>query len=237
MKVLISGGSRGIGRALVEGFTKNGDSVAFIYKSSHDEARALSGSTGAIAICADVSNPTSVKIAAEEAISALGGVDVLVNNAGISQIKLFTDITDDDWANMINTNLSSAFYLTRAVLPTMISQKSGRIINIGSMWGKVGASCEVHYSASKAGLRGLTLALAKEVGPSRITVNAIEPGVIATEMNASLSPETIAELCEETPLCRIGTPSDVANAVLFLASEKASFITGQIIGVDGGFAI
>ena len=237
MKVLISGGSRGIGRALVESFTQNGDSVAFIYKNSHDEARALADATGAIAICADVSDASSAKLATEKAISALGGIDILVNNAGISQIKLFTDITDNDWANMINTNLSSAFYLTRSALPSMISQKSGRIINIGSMWGKVGASCEVHYSASKAGLRGLTLALAKEVGPSGITVNAIEPGVISTEMNSVLSPDIISELCEETPLCRIGTPSDVANAVLFLASDKASFITGQIIGVDGGFAI
>ena len=237
MKVLISGGSRGIGRALVESFTQNGDSVAFIYKSSHDEARTLSESTGAIAICADVSNASSAKRAVEEAISVLDGIDVLINNAGISQIKLFTDITDEDWSNMINTNLSSVFYLTRTALPSMISQKSGRIINIGSMWGKVGASCEVHYSASKAGLRGLTLALAKEVGPSGITVNAIEPGVISTEMNSALSQEVLAELCEETPLCRLGTPSDVANAVLFLASEKASFITGQILGIDGGFAI
>ena len=237
MKVLISGGSRGIGRALVEGFTKNGDSVAFIYKSSHDEARALSDSTGAIAICADVSDPTSVKIAAEEAISALGGIDVLINNAGISQFKLFTDISDEDWQSMINTNLSSAFYLTRSVLPYMISQKSGRIINIGSMWGKIGASCEVHYSAAKAGLRGMTLALAKEVAPSGITVNAIEPGVIKTDMNASLSDEAIAELCEQTPLGRIGYPDDISALARFLASDEASFITGQIIGVDGGFAI
>ena len=237
MKVLISGGSRGIGRALVESFTQNGDSVAFIYKNSHDAARALVESTGAVSICADISDSSLANRAAEEAISALGGIDILVNNAGISQIKLFTDITDEDWSNMINTNLSSAFYLTRASLPYMISQKSGRIINIGSMWGKVGASCEVHYSAAKAGLRGLTLALAKEVGPSGITVNAIEPGVISTEMNSALSQEVLAELCDETPLCRLGTPSDIANAVLFLASEKASFITGQIIGIDGGFAI
>ena len=237
MKVLISGGSRGIGRALVESFAKNGDSVAFIYKSRHDEANALSASTGAVAICADVSDASSANCAVEKAISTLGGIDILINNAGISQIKLFTDISDEDWSNMINTNLSSVFYLTRASLPYMISQKSGRIINIGSMWGKVGASCEVHYSASKSGLRGLTLALAKEVGPSGITVNMIEPGVIATEMNSVLSKETLDELCEQTPMCRIGSVDDVANAVLFLASEKASFITGQILGVDGGFAI
>ena len=237
MRILISGGSRGIGRALVESFAKNGDSVAFIYKNSYDAATALSNATGAVAIQADVSKSDCAKEAVEKAISALGGIDVLINNAGISQIKLFTDIRDDDWADMINTNLSSAFYLTRATLPSMISQKSGRIINIGSMWGKIGASCEVHYSASKAGIRGMTMALAKEVGPSGITVNAIEPGVIATDMNAALSEETITELCEQTPMCRIGTPQDVAALALFLASDSASFITGQIIGVDGGFAV
>lgn len=237
MRILISGGSRGIGKALVERFTADGNSVAFIYKENHDAAKNLTNATGAVAICTDVSRPESAKIAAEQAVSVLDGVDVLINNAGISQIKLFTDISDDEWSSMINTNLSSAFYLTRAVLPNMISQKSGRIINIGSMWGKIGASCEVHYSASKAGLRGMTLALAKEVGPSGITVNAIEPGVIATDMNGALSKETIAELCDQTPMCRIGNPCDVAALAKFLASEEASFITGQIIGVDGGFAI
>jgi 3-oxoacyl-[acyl-carrier protein] reductase len=138
---------------------------------------------------------------------------------------------------MIDTNLSSAFYFTRATLPFMISNKSARIINVGSMWGKVGASCEVHYSASKAALRGMTMALAKEVGPSGITVNAIEPGVIMTDMCADLDGDTLKALADETPLCRLGKPEDVAELAYFLASNKASFITGQIIGVDGGFAV
>ena len=237
MRVLISGGSRGIGRACVEKFIKNGDSVAFIYKSNHSAAREVADSFGATAICADLSSSNEATRAIDDAVAALGGIDVLINNAGISQIKLFTDITDEDWENMIGSNLSSAFYLTRATLPFMISQKQGRIINIGSMWGKVGASCEVHYSASKSALRGMTLALAKEVGLSGITVNMIEPGVIATEMNASLSEEILTELANETPLGKIGQPHDVAALALFLASENASFITGQIIGVDGGFAI
>ena len=237
MKILVTGGSRGIGRACVERFAKEGHSVAFLYKSSHEAANKLAEECGAIPFCADISNPESAKKAVNDATDALGGIDVLINNAGIAQIKLFGDISDDDWDKMIGTNLSGCFYVTREAIKSMISQKSGRIINIGSMWGKTGSSCETHYSASKAGLRGLTMALAKEVGPSGITVNAIEPGVIRTEMNAALDESTIAELCDGTPLCKIGEPEDVANLAYFLASDEANFITGQIIGVDGGFAI
>lgn len=237
MKVLITGGSRGIGEACVRAFCQKGDSVAFIYRSNHERANALALETGAIAICADVSNATSATAATREAIERLGGIDVLVNNAGIAQIKLFSDITDEDWSRMIDTNLSGAFYTAREASRVMVAQHAGRIINIGSMWGKTGASCEVHYSASKAGLRGLTMALAKELGPSNITVNCIEPGVIDTEMNAALDEATRKELANSTPLCRIGKAEEVAAAVCFLASKEASFITGQIIGVDGGFAI
>lgn len=237
MRILITGGSRGIGRACVERFSSPDNKIAFIYRSSHEAAKELAQSTGALAICADISKPDEAREAVTEAMDYLGGIDVLINNAGISQFKMFTDITDEDWQNMIDTNLSSVFYVTRAAIPFMISQKSGRIINIGSMWGKVGSSCEVHYSASKAAIRGMTMALAKEVGPSGITVNAIEPGVIMTDMCTSLNEDILAELRDEAPLCRLGTPEDVAGLAYFLASSEASFITGQIIGVDGGFAI
>ncbi|MBP3369588.1 MAG: 3-oxoacyl-ACP reductase FabG [Clostridia bacterium] len=237
MRVLITGGARGIGAACVEKFARNGHSVAFIYRSNHSAAKAVSKEYGALSICADISDPNEAKSAVSKVIEEMGGIDILINNAGISQIKMFCDITDEDVRSMLDTNLASAFYVTRAALPSMISQKWGRIINIGSMWGKVGASCEVHYSASKAGIRGMTMALAKELGPSSITVNAIEPGVIATDMNAELDENTMRELCNETPLCRIGDPMDVANLAYFLASYEASFITGQIIGVDGGFAV
>ena len=237
MKVLITGGSRGIGAACVRAFVKAGHRVAFVYRAQQAAAEMLADETGALALQADLSDPDAAKEAVSRAIAWLGGLDVLVNNAGIAQIKLFTELTDEDWRCMINTNLSGAFYVTREAAKEMIRQQAGRIVNVGSMWGKIGASCEVHYSAAKAGLRGMTMALAKELGPSHITVNCVEPGVIETEMNAALDEATRQALADETPLCRMGRAEEVADTVLFLASEKASFITGQILGVDGGFAI
>ena len=237
MKILITGGSRGIGRACVERFVRDGHAVAFLYKSNDTAANELSAATGALAIKADIASSDDVRRAMVQIKETLGDIDVLVNNAGVAQIKLFTDLTDEDWQKMLATNLSGAFFVTREVAKSMIANHCGRIINVGSMWGKLGASCEVHYSAAKAGLRGMTMALAKELGPSGITVNCVEPGVIATEMNAKLDEETLAALKEETPLCRIGTPDEVASLIAFLASDEAGFITGQCIGIDGGFAV
>ena len=237
MRVLISGGTRGIGRACVERFCKDGHKVVFLYRKSADAARELEQQTGAVGIQADVSSESRVIEAVSSALSILGGIDVLINNAGISQIKLFTDLSTSDWHTMLDTNLSGAFYLSREAARSMISAHTGRIINIGSMWGKVGASCEVHYSTAKAGLRGMTMALAKELGLSGITVNCIEPGVIATEMNAELDEEALAALKDETPMGRLGSPEEVAALAAFLASKEASFITGQCIGIDGGYAI
>ena len=236
-KVLITGGSRGIGAECVRKFAAAGDKVAFIYNKSRDAADSLASECSALPIQADISRPDEAVRAVKIAAEALGGIDILVNNAGIAHIGLFTDLTDEDWSHICSTNLSSAIYVSREASKSMISAHYGRIINIGSVWGRAGASCEVAYSATKAGLRGFTLALAKELGPSGITVNCIEPGVIDTEMNAALGDDVRAELIDETPLCRIGTPADVADAVFFLASDSASFITAQTIGVDGGFGI
>lgn len=233
--VLITGGSRGIGAGAVRAFSKAGYRVAFFYLNSEASASALAAETGACAIRCDVRDSASVSCAVAQAQRVLSHIDVLINNAGVAQQKLFTDITDEDWRTMLDTHLTGAFLLSRAVLPGMISRRHGRIINVGSIWGQVGASCEVHYSAAKAGLIGLTKALAKEVAPSGVTVNCVCPGVIATDMLASFTEEDLAVLCEETPVGRLGTPEDVARTLVFLAEESAGFITGQVIGVNGGF--
>ena len=164
-------------------------------------------------------------------------IDALVNNAGIAQQKLFTDISARDWGDMFDVNVKGVFHCCQAVLPDMISRKSGCIVNVSSMWGEAGASCEVHYSAAKAAVIGLTKALAKEVGPSGVRVNCVTPGVIATAMTANLDEDAIASLKEETPLGVIGSPRDVADAIYYLASDRAAFVTGQVLGVSGGFVI
>ena len=239
---LVTGASRGIGRAAALALAKEGWRVVLNYFSSEGSAVAavreiLDAGGEAIAVHADVSDPGQVGILFAEAEKRFGPVELLVNNAGISHQKLLTDLSDEDWRRMMGVHLDGCFYCCRAALPAMIRKKAGKIINLSSIWGMVGGSCEVHYSAAKAGIIGLTKALAKEVGPSGIQVNCVAPGVIATEMNGQLSPEDLAALREETPLGRIGAPEDVAAAILFLASPAGDFITGQVLSPNGGFVI
>ena len=234
---VITGASRGIGKAIAYALANDGYIPVINYNKSREAAEKIAAETGGIAVCADVSDRNAVSDMIETASKKFGGIDVLVNNAGISVTGLFTDISSEAEEQIIDTNIRGVFNCTKAVLPHMISRKYGRIISISSMWGEVGASCEVHYSATKAAVIGFTKALAKEVGLSGITVNCITPGVIMTDMNAEYSEEELNILKEETPLGKLGTPEDIASAVSFLASEKASFITGQILGVNGGFVI
>lgn len=240
--VLITGASRGIGAAAARLFARGGDRVWINYCRSTEKALSLKHALcreGLLAevIQADVSSPDEVRRMFRNLEQLCGGIDVLVNNAGIAQTKLFTDISDEDWSRMLHTNLSSVFYCCREALPYMIRQKHGRIVNLSSMWGQVGGSCEVHYSAAKAGIIGLTKALAMEEGMSGITVNCVAPGVICTDMTAALSDEDLRALRNETPTGTLGTPEDVARAVVFLAAESSSFITGQVLGVNGGFVV
>lgn len=240
--VLITGASRGIGAEIARQFALNGYNVAINYNKSESSALSLKQEItekGGIAeiFKADVSNHSEAVKMVECIYSTFGFIDVLVNNAGIAQQILFTDITPDIWANMLNTNLTSVYNCCNAVLPKMISEHRGNIINIASMWGETGGSCEVHYSASKAGVIGLTKALAKEVGLSGIRVNCVSPGVVMTDMMSGFTQETLDSLKEETPLNKLGNSLDIANAVLFLADEKSSFITGQVLGVNGGILI
>lgn len=238
---LVTGGAKGIGAAICKALAADGYNIAINYNTSAQEAEKLKSQLSDITevevFNADVSDSVQVDNLFDQVEKTFGGVDLLVNNAGISQQVLFTDITDDMWHKMMSSNLSSAFYCCRRALPYMINKKDGNIINIASMWGQVGASMEVHYSASKAGLIGLTKALAKEVGLSGIRVNAVSPGVVLTDMMAQFTEDDINALKDETPLNSIGEASDIANAVSFLASDKARFVTGQIIPVNGGYII
>lgn len=233
--VLITGGSRGIGAACVRAFSNAGWRAAFLYRADEAAAAALAKETGAYAVRCDVRDSTCVAAACAQVEGAFRHIDALVNNAGVAQQKLFTDLTNEDWRAMLDTHLTGAFHTCRAVLPGMVSRRWGRIVNVGSIWGQVGASCEAHYSAAKAGLIGLSKALAKEVGPSGVTVNCVCPGVIQTDMLSGFTPNDLRELAEQTPLGRLGTPDDVADCVRWLCSDSAGFVTGQVIGVNGGF--
>ena len=235
--VRITGGSRGIGAAAARRFAAGGDRVVINYCRSGQLAEALAAETGGWAVQADVSDPAQVKRMVDNVLDKFCQLDILICNAGIAQQKLFGDLTDEDWRRIFAVNVDGMFYTIRAALPHFIHRKAGRILTLSSMWGQVGGSCEVGYSAAKAAVIGLTKALAKELGPSGITVNCVSPGVIDTEMNASLGPADLAALAEETPLGRIGRPEEVAEALWYLASEGAGFLTGQVLSPNGGLVV
>ncbi len=238
--IIITGASRGIGANIAIELANCGHNVILNYNKSEDRATQIREE-----LCkegknidifkADVSKRDEVKKLINFALEKYGKIDVLINNAGISQIKLFTEITDEDWDTMIQTNLTAAFYTTQEAVTSMINNKSGCIINISSIWGKTGASCEVHYSSAKAGLDGMTKALAKELGPSNIRVNSIAPGIINTEMNSQLSKDDFENIAEEIPLQRIGYPHSITKCVKWLMEDD--YTTGQIIGINGGWNI
>ncbi len=241
---LITGASRGIGRQTALLFAQSGYEVVINYFRSKSYAKELeaeinrgAGRRRAVAIRADVSDERQVCALFEQAAQCFAPADVLVNNAGIAAAGLLTDMSTDEWDRLFAVNMRGAFLCSREALPPMISKKQGCIINISSVWGVCGASCEVAYSASKAALIGFTKALAKEVGPSGVRCNCVAPGVIDTDMNQALTGEDIARLKEQTPLCTVGRAEDVAQSVLFLASPRADFITGQVLSPNGGFLI
>lgn len=235
--ILVTGGSRGIGAAIAKKFAEQGDTVYITYCKSKEAAQALEQQYGIHPIFADFREDFGALKAGKAIAEQIGTIDTLVNNAAISVVDVFQCVSEEDCTALYRVNLFGTVDMTRAILPTMLQQHTGNIINITSVWGQTGASCEVDYSVTKGGIIAFTKALAKEVALSGIRVNAVSPGVIDTEMNAHLSEEDRKELAEETPLQRIGKPEEVADAVLFLASERAAFITGQILPVNGGFFI
>lgn len=237
---VITGGTRGIGAACANKLYDSGFNIVLVYACDDVTANEfVSGKdmSRIMLVKADVSDFNAMQKMGSDASKRFGGVDVLINNAGIASQKMINDITEFEWDRIFSVNVKGCFNCVKAVLDGMIHNKWGRIINISSMWGQVGASCEVHYSASKAAVIGFTKALAKELAPSGITVNCIAPGVINTDMNSILGENILEELAQETPVGRIGNCEDVANAVEFLAADKSSFITGQVVGVNGGFVI
>lgn len=238
--IIITGGSRGIGKCLVENFAKEGNKVILNYNKSEKEAKEIKSKLEEQGLKieifkADISKREDVKKLIKFAKKNMDTIDVLINNAGIAKIQMFQDVTDDDWDEIMNTNLKSAYYTIQETLPSMINQKSGCIINISSIWGMVGASCEAVYSASKAGMDALTKSLAKELGLSNIRVNSIAPGVINTEMNSKLDEKIKEEIKKETPLEKIGEPIDIYRCAKWLVEDE--FTTGQVISVNGGYTI
>lgn len=238
--VIVTGGSKGIGESIVKDLSKKEYNIVLNYNKSEENAKKIQKELKENGILidifkADVSKREEVKKLIEYILEKYKNIDILINNAGISQTKLFTDITDEDWNRMINTNLNSVFYVTQEVLPNMIHNKNGCIINISSVWGMVGASCEVHYSVSKAGIDAMTKSLAKELGPSNIRVNSIAPGIIKTDMISNLKEEEIKTIEQEIPLEKIGTPDNIVKCVNWLIDDE--YTTGQIISINGGWVI
>ena len=231
MTTVITGGSRGIGAAAVELFAARGDRVYFLYEKDHAAAKAVAEKTGAQAICCDVADGDAVRAV----FSQIGDVDILVNNAGICYYGLMSQMAESQWDRIFDVNVKGIFNCVNAATPSFLQKQRGCIINVASMWGRTGASCEAAYSATKGAVIALTKALAKELGPSGIRVNAVAPGVILTDMCANVEPEILAEMAEEAPLGRNGTPMDVARAMEYLAN--AQFVTGHILNVDGGYVI
>ncbi len=239
---LVTGASRGIGRAIALQLAEDGYAVAVHCIRSAEEANAVcaqicKGGGHAKSYLCDIADTEAVAEMIHTIQQDLGNITVLINNAGIAQQKLFTDITPVEWHRMMAVHVDGVYNTCHAVLPEMIRRHNGVIVNVSSMWGQTGGSCEVHYSTAKAAVIGFTKALAKEVGPSGIRVNCVAPGVIQTDMMAGFNEETLSTLTEETPLCRLGTPEDVAAAVSFLVSDQAGFITGQVLAPNGGMVI
>ena len=235
--VLITGGSRGIGAATARAFAAEGYRVAIGYRNSKEQAEKLAAEIGGIALQADVGNPEEVEKMVDSVLDKFCQLDILVCNAGVAWQGLLTDMSLSEWRNLMSTDLDGVFLCCKAVLPHFIHRKAGKIITVSSMWGQVGASCEVAYSAAKAGVIGFTKALAQEVAPSGITVNCVAPGAIETEMNANLPAGALEALAEETPLGRLGKPEDVARSILFLASAGGDFMTGQVLSPNGGLVL
>ena len=238
--VIVTGGSKGIGKTIVEELAKKGYNVILNYKNSENSAEQIKEDLikqgfNIEIFKADVSKREEVKSLVKFTLEKYRNIDILINNAGIDQVKLFTDITDEDWNTMINNNLNSVFYCTQEVLPTMLKNKKGCIINISSIFGEIGASCESHYSVSKAGIDALTKSLAKELGPSNIRINSIAPGIIDTDMNKNLNIKEINNIKEEIPLGKIGKTLDIAKCVCWLIEDD--YTTGQIISINGGWNI